>query len=252
MSGWWESLYDELVGELLLSHRDPALAERAVDFVVDTAGLRAGDAVFDQGSGTGRLALPFLRRGFVVYGVDAIPAYVDEARVACASFGERARFACDDMARHVPPGPVDVVVSWWTCLGYWANDDDNRAPLCRAFEALRPGGTFVVDTMNVAQVLRGFRAVETDTLARPDGTAALVRTSRIELSTGTLHKTWAWTLPSGTTRTHESAVRLYLPHEWRRLLREAGFADVDFFGDVDGSALQPDSPRCLIVARRPA
>jgi SAM-dependent methyltransferase len=251
MNDWWLSLYDDLVAELLLAHRDPDLADRAVEFITKAAGLRPGDAVFDQGCGTGRLALPMLRRGLRVHGVDAIASYVEAARAACLPFGDAASFACGDMADRGPPFTVDAVVSWWTCLGYRADDEANTYPLVRAFEALRPGGAFVVDTMNVAQVLRDFRPTQIDTLQRPDGVATLVRESRVDLASGTLFKTWSWRLPDGTTFSNDSAVRLYMPHEWARLLLAVGFDDVAFHGDVDGSALAPSSPRCVVVARKP-
>jgi SAM-dependent methyltransferase len=251
MSGWWMSLYDDLFGEFFLDRRDPDEAERAVDFLLRVARLREGDAVFDQGAGNGRLMVPMLQRGLRVHGVDANPHYVEQARTACAGFGARASVSCGDMATEGPPFVVDAVVSWWTTLGYWEHDDDNLRPLVRAFAALRPGGTFVLDTMNVAQLLGAVRALETDTFTRGDDTVTLVRESVVDLAAGVLRKTWTWTLPDGRRLVHPSAVRLYLAHEWARLLKSAGFVDVEFFGDEPGAVLSLASARCRIVARRP-
>lgn len=250
---WWALLYDELLAELMFDGADPAEAAETVALLRRAAVLWPGARVFDQGCGNGRLALPLLAEGAVVEGVDLIPAYTAAAaqRAQAAGLASGARFWAGDIAEALPSAPCDLALSWWTCLGYAPTDAENLRPLQRAFEALRPGGTYAIDTMNAAQVLRAFLPSVERRQARPEGELRLVRESWIDLPAGVLHKRWRWALPEGATRERDSAVRLYLPHEWARLLGEAGFVDLRFFGDLSGGPLTEDSPRCIIFARRP-
>ena len=251
---WWLALYDELVAELLLDGADPADARDTVALLRREGLLPAGARVFDQGCGNGRLALALLAAGAVVEGLDIVPAYVEQARARAlaAGFGAAARFTVGDIGAQGPSAPCDLALSWWTCLGYAPTDAENLRPLQRAFAALRPGGTFVIDTMNVAQVLRDFAPRVERRGERPDGALTLVRESRVDLAAGVLHKRWTWALPDGASRARDSAVRLYLPHEWAGLLQAAGFVDLRFSGDLHGAPLGLNSPRLIIFASRPA
>lgn len=250
MTDWWTALYDDLLADLLLDG-DATEADQTADALVGLLHLAPGDRVFDQGCGTGRVALPLLQRGLRVFGIDGVPAYIERARRAAGDH-PGATFAVGDIHHDGPPEPCDGAFSWWTCLGYHPTDAENRRPLARALAALRPGGRYALDTMNVASVLRRFRPVETHTLERPEGTVSLTRTSRFDLAAGVLHKEWAWTLPDGRILRRPSAVRAYLPHEWIRLMTEIGFQVEAAWGDLDRSPLTEDSPRCILVARRPA
>ncbi len=70
---WTAQRYDELWPEL----RDPALLDRAVDFL---AALAGDGAALELGVGTGRLALPLSQRGVRVHGIDLAPAMLDVLR----------------------------------------------------------------------------------------------------------------------------------------------------------------------------
>src|SRR6185312_5184831 len=50
----------------------------------------------------------------------------------------------------------DAVFNLWTSFGYFENETEDRLVLDRAFRALRPGGAFVLETVNLYAVLRRF------------------------------------------------------------------------------------------------
>lgn len=242
---WWEPFYDDLLAEMLLV--------RDGDEITDTlaflrrVGLRDGARVFDQCCGIGSLAIPLAAAGHPVVGVDQAAAYVERARRAAppgASFhtGDAFRFVCDP--------PADFCINWWTSFGYAETDGENAAMLRRAFESLRPGGTFVLDTMNVANVLFDFRPTVVTERDTPLGRIRLVRESRLDLASGHLEKVWRYELPGREPVVHRSRVRLISPHRIAELLRGVGFGAVELFGGVDGRALDRESPRCIAVARR--
>ena len=246
---WVEALYDELLADVLL-RRDEV--SRELDFLCQALELRAGMTVFDQGCGVGSLALPLAQRGLHLVGIDQAGAYVGEARATAAQLGLTASFHLADARTFVPSPPVDAAFSWWTSWGH-ADDAGNLAMLQRAAQALKPGGRFVLDGMNVCGVLRDFapEVVTTRAVARLGGEVELRRLSRVDLPRGELLKTWVYSLPDGRQVRRPSAMRLYPPWQVQALLEAAGFVEVRLLGSMEGEPLALDSPRLIPVARRP-
>jgi SAM-dependent methyltransferase len=253
MGDWWASLYDDLLAEVLLERASPAEVEATIDFLADRLELRPGATVFDQCSGIGSLAVPLAVRGYRVVGVEQAEGYVERARqeATAAGVGERCRFVASDAFAVGPGEPCDAAFNWWTSFGYALDDGQNRRMLAQAFEALVPGGVFVLDTLNLPGVLRGFREHEVTRRRTPRGEVVLVRESRVDPDAGALRKRWTYFLPDGRRVEHDSAVRLYLPHTLGELCRAEGFVEIELFGSIAGEPLALDSPRCLLRARKP-
>ena len=225
--------------------------EATLDFLTDKLELRPGSTVFDQCSGTGSLALPLAARGHRVIGVEQSQAYVARAQQQAATRGLACRFVAGDAFEVGPGEPCDAVFNWWTSFGYALDDRKNGEMLSRAFEALVPGGIFLLDTLNLPGVLRGFRLHEVTRRATARGEVVLVRESRVDAAAGALRKRWTYFLPDGRRVEHDSAVRLYLPHTLADLCKAAGLTDVVLYGSTMGDPLGIDSPRCILRARRP-
>jgi hypothetical protein len=119
------------------------------------------------------------------------------------------------------------------------------------YRTLRPGGRFALDFQNVPRLMRQFQSYFVHHVGE-DGKTLLVRESTLDLAGGSLRQRWIFVLPDGSRRIQHSAIRLYLPHDLARMLQECGFADVTFHGGVRGEPLSLDSPRCILIARRPA
>jgi SAM-dependent methyltransferase len=247
---WWTTLYDGTLAELLLVRRDAEELRATVAFLSEQLGLRPGAVVFDQCCGIGTLSIPLAAAGAEVIGVDQSAAYIERARREANGRRLPCTFHTADAFEFVPDQPCDAALNWATSFGY-AEDRRNRAMLCRAFEALRSGGRFVLDYQNIPFILRHFREHIIRRHAVPGGEILLLRESTLHLNRGTLEQRWTLVLPDGRRRLGHSAVRLYLPHVLADLLRECGFVEVAFHGGVRGESLGPDSPRCICVARKP-
>jgi SAM-dependent methyltransferase len=241
---WWKPLYGDLLAELLLERSDVA---DTIAFLVRELCLAPGARVLDQCCGIGSLALPLAARGFSVVGVDQSERYVERAKEDAARAGLEVELVHADACAFVPSAPVDAAFNWWTSFGYAPDDDANLEMLRRAFDALAPGGAFALDFMNVPGVYRGLQR----SVVTRKAEIVLVRESELDLARGAINKRWTYFLPSGERVIHDSAVRLYQPHDLGAMLTRAGFEGVSFFGDVRGEQLELDSPRCIAVARRP-
>lgn len=250
---WWHDLYDDLLAEALLVRADPSELDATARFIVDRLELGDHDVVFDQCFGIGSVALELAARGFRVTGVEQATSYVARANAEA----NRARLEVDlrqgDARTFVSPHPARGAFNWWTSFGYSADDADNAKMLARAFESLAPGGSFLLDTMNLPGVLRSFESETTITRDTPQGRLTLLRRTELDLHAGVMNKRWSYVLPNGETvdKPATSLVRLYLPHTLALLLEGVGFRDVRLYGDVRGGPLEIDSPRCICHARRP-
>ncbi|MFI5719797.1 class I SAM-dependent methyltransferase [Nocardia sp. NPDC051750] len=246
---WWAELYDELLADQLLV-RDEGQVEPALRFLIDRLELTGRARVLDQCCGIGSLTVPLARQGFRMTAVDQAAGYIERARREAGSAGVTVEFTAADACVFLPAHPVDAVFNWWTSFGY-GDDDENRRMLERAFDALRPGGRFALDTMNVPGVLRGFRPDSILHRTTGRGQVTLLRETSIDFAAGRMLKEWTYFVDGQFATRHHSSVRLYLPDAIVTMLRAVGFADIELVGDLTGAPLTLDSPRLIVLARRP-
>lgn len=251
-SKWWERLYDELLAEMLLERADGAEVDETLAFLQKALALTPGARVFDQCCGIGSLSIPLAQRGFRVSGCDLMPAYVERAMRKASGLGLELDLVAADAFEHVAVPTCDAAFNWWTSFGYATSDQQNASMLAGAFSSLRPNARFALDFMNVPGVLRGFLPrVETRRNTRY-GEVTLVRDSAVDLRAMAMTKRWSYRLPDGSLVEHDSWVRLYSPNELVSLVASVGFTDIALYGGLKFEALTLDSPRCIVVARRPA
>jgi SAM-dependent methyltransferase len=248
MTDWWSELYDDQLADVLLEGTSPAELEATMRFLVEHLALAPGDRVFDQCAGTGRLTIPLAAWGAEVVAVEQCARYVERARTTAAAAAVSPQLVIGDAFEYVPDRPCRAALNWWTSFGYLPDDAGNARMLRRAFEALAPGGRFALDYPNVPGLYRGFRAHE---ITRRAG-LVMLRESELDLARGLLHKRWTFLAPDGRRVERPSTVRLYPPDRLAALLVSVGFDEPQIFGDLDGSPIALDSPRCIVVARRAA
>ncbi|MBV9002924.1 MAG: class I SAM-dependent methyltransferase [Solirubrobacterales bacterium] len=113
------------------------MAER----LVESAGLRAGDAVLDVATGTGNAAIAAARCGCEVTGVDYVEALLERGRERAAAEGLSITFAEGD-AEQLPyaDDSFDAVLS---CVGVMFTPDHEQAA-AELVRVCRPGGTMAL------------------------------------------------------------------------------------------------------------
>jgi len=245
---WWKQFYDEHLAHMLLHPATGEDSTRTCDFLTEILQLSPGDRIFDQCCGTGRLGIEFAKRGFQVIGIDLAEGYIHEAQ---ALKQENSEFHAADAFLFTTDEPCHAVVNWWTSFGYSSDDQENGQMLARANESLVPGGIFAMDYMNTPNLYRNFKPLVTTTQVHEGETTTLHRRSAIDFAAGRLLKKWEYHLPTGETVEHDTATQLYSPNQLVRFFEEYGFVEIKLFGDIDGSDLALESPRCIIVGRKP-
>ena len=200
--------------------------------------------VLDVPCGHGRIANRLAARGARVTGLDATPRFLELARAGATAAGVEVEYVEGDMrSLPWPDERFDRVFSWFTSFGYF-DDEDNRRVLREACRVLRPGGRFLVELNNLAELLpRWLPSV----VVENEGNLSIDR-SRFDPVTGRA-TTERVLVRDGAIRRLTFSVRMFLAVELGDWLRSAGFRDVEFY-DGAGEPLTAEGRRLIAVARR--
>lgn len=244
-----ERFFREAWPEISPALESPEDAARAVRWIVGAARLPAGARVLDAPCGFGRHSVEFARRGYRVTGVDFNETELSRAQEAAARAGVTLTLVGQDMRDMEFFTEFELAVNLFSSIGYFSDDED-RLLLDRFWQALAPGGVFVLDTRNRDQCVRSLPPEERQ--AVDDWTL------RIEHAFDPLTSRWQarwWRLGrEGTgepqTLIGDSVIRLYSAHEIRAMLRPERWSRVDLYGGLDGTPFSLDSPRLVVVARK--
>ena len=240
---WYESFFEADEWVLLATTRDTERTELEVDFVASQ--IRPAGRVLDVPCGTGRVAVPLAERGFTVAGLDISEAVLAVAREADPGID----FRHGDMRELPwPDESFDAVLNLWTAFGYFETQAEDERVLAEVARVLVPGGVFVLDTVNQAALVRGFRPQAWEEL---DDGSILLQEHRYDLITGRSQAVWTFVRDGGRTELSFDH-RLYTTPEYVELLRRAGLQTTAFFGAADGSELTWDTWRQIIVATKPS
>jgi len=246
---WYRSYFDEAVLRLYRSRVDPAEARTETAALLEWMGLPLGGEVLDVGCGWGRHALLLAEAGLRVTGVDISPAALEAAASASTEAGLSVRWEERDMRSLGFDEEFDAALSLFSSLGYFLSDQEDLTVLRGIHRALRPGGTFLLETMHRDSFVMGFQrreqwpAVEGDT---EGGTVEVER--RFDALEGVNSERLTW--PDGRVKEH--AMRIRTATEWVALLEAAGFEIEEVWGGWDEEPLLPSSAILVVLGRRGA
>ncbi|GAA2431261.1 class I SAM-dependent methyltransferase [Actinomadura vinacea] len=214
-------------------------SDHEADFIWRLLELEPGMEVLDLGCGYGRIADRLAQRGCRVTGLDSTPEFLERARRDSAE----VTYVEGDMRELPWTERFDRIVCWFTSFGYF-DDDGNRRVLSEAARALKPGGRFLVETIDRDWLLRRFQHAS---VIERDGDRIVDRHTWEPL-TGRL-VTDRTVIREGRTRDLRYFVRMLTFTELRGWLHDAGFGEVEGL-DETGEPLGPESNRMIVVATR--
>jgi ubiquinone/menaquinone biosynthesis C-methylase UbiE len=238
---WWESWFGEEYLELY-PLRDLASARREVAFALAHLDPEPMP-LLDLCCGPGRHSLRFAEKGYSPVGLDYSAPLLELARAR----GENLRLVRGDM-RALPfsSGAFRSVVNFFTSFGYFLREMDNVAVVTEIERVLAPGGRFLCDTFGRDHVI-----------------ARLVREENRSTGEREYHIRRGWNPETrrvekeievrrgGSTETFRESVRAYTADELTGVFRGAGLAVEATWGDFEGGPAGGDSPRLIVLARKP-
>ena len=209
--------------------------------------LKPGMAVLDLACGHGRITLELARRGYRMTGLDLSPRSLELAREAA----EREELAIDwvraDM-REIPTGSeFDAVVSVFTSFGYFEQEQDNQRVLQGVERALAPGGSFLIDVVNLLGLARRYQ----ERRWSEEHGVLFLEEFEFDVLRGRNRARWTLVKQDGARGELVHSLRTYAPHELMAMLERAGLELEGSWGGFDGSELSLDSWRLILLARKP-
>lgn len=232
--------YREWFGEEYLdlyAYRDEEEARQHVAFFKSQIGSIDG-AVLDLACGGGRHIQEFIELGYRVIGCDLSLILLRNAR--------EQPFHPDvvraDM-RNLPfaRSAFSGLVNFFTSFGYFETEVENARVIAEMCRVLTPGSPFLFDYLNVARELD--RMVHREERETENGLVQIERW--FDSASGTFNKR----IKVGERRFLER-VRGYNLDEISALFAANGFSIKDVYGDFNGGAFTPESPRLILIGKR--
>jgi len=244
---WYTSFFDDEWLQSIALHIPPERTAREVDFLVEALRLEPGARILDLACGHGRHSLELARRGYRVTGLDLSEPSLAIAREAAEREGLQVEFLHGDM-REIPfVAEFDAVINMFTAFGYLESEAEDQRVLDGVARALKPGGAFLMDTINALWLFRHFRPFEWQELK---GGTLLLEKRAYDPLTGRHNATWLLIHPDGRRHQQQGSFRLYTLVELAAMLRRAGLTVEATWGDFEAGEYGLDTRRMIVLARR--
>jgi SAM-dependent methyltransferase len=236
-SAWYEDWFKSPYYPMLYAHRDEQEAEVFLQYLLDFLVPSKGAKIWDLACGNGRHSRYLAHKGFEVIGTDLSLPFIEYAQ-RYALPGQT--FIRQDM-RDAPPGnDFDYVLNLFTAFGYFDLPEDDLRVLEQIHCGLKPGGTLVLDYLNLATALERLVEYEEKTLNNVHFTLRRsIRNQRIhkeiEVRDGQFfHR-------------YEESVKIIDFTDFQQLFTLAGFRIVHTWGNYHGEAFDPAHSQRLIL-----
>ena len=245
MAAWFERFFEGLYARVLPDTFDEETTQGHARIVKRLLRARKGASVLDIPCGTGRVTLPLAGMGLVMTGVDLTARYLARARREARRRGLDVRFIESDMRDIAFEGEFTGAFNWFGSFGYFS-DADNLAFCRRIFNALKPGGRFLVEGLNKSWLVSHLRPTVESEVA---GVKITTR-HRWDDRTGRIQGTWTFRKGRVMER-RRSSMRVFNGAEIRGLLRTAGFREIVLYGYSPVARFTQHSRRMIAVGRKP-
>ena len=226
---------------------------------------KSGPRAMDLCCGMGRISAELARRGFSVTGVDLSEAMLEAAREDAAYECLDIEYVHSDARAFRRPNFFDTAINLYISFGYFEDPADDLLVARNVCESLKPGGSFIIETLGKEIAVRDFTPGEwferagyavltqyeaVDSWAGLKNRWILVRNDDVSHGRAPGHK---GVPESGKTPARIEKVftqRLYSATELRALLLDAGFSMVELYGGWDERPYDQNAESLIAVGRK--
>jgi ubiquinone/menaquinone biosynthesis C-methylase UbiE len=243
-SGWWDDffpIFRPFFG--LLSQKQTNAQAR---YIIEKLNLKPGRKFLDCACGIGRISLPLAKKGIRVTGVDITQSYLDELSKKAKQRGLKINVARADMRRINYDSQFDAGGNLWTSFGFFEKESDNRLVVKKMYQALKPGGKFMLHVINRDWIMANYS---------PRGWQEVAGVKSMEeryfdYSTSVNYGTWHF-LKDGEEKSIDVPIRMYSFHELIAMFESVGFIDIEGYGSIKNEPISRDKQMMFIIGTRP-
>lgn len=240
---WFATWFDSPYYHTLYKNRDDKEASYFIDHLVKKLNIPHQGRVLDLACGRGRHSVYINSLGFTVTGADLSEQSIEYAK---QFENDTLNFVVHDMRRPIAINYYTHIVNLFTSFGYFDNPRDNANVLESVYQALQPGGLFVLDYMNSRKVIDNLLRRETKLV---DGISFNIYRS---LEQGFIKKRIEFT-DQGKDYKFTEKVQAFKQPDFEAMFAASGLKIVHTFGDYFLNEFNPrQSDRLIIVAQKPA
>ncbi len=244
-SDWWRTFFTGLAVDMWLQAMPEEVTQSEADFVQKVLAVPPPAKLLDLPCGGGRHSLALAARGYAMTGVDISPVFLDHARGRANASALSIRWEKREM-RDLPwEREFDGAFSLGNSFGY-LTDEGNAAFLKAVARTLKPGARFLINTGSLLETVmpslqeRAWIKVG-DVYFLPD--------RRYDPASGRLEVEYTF-IRDGRTEEKQTSTRLYTYREFRRMLEEAGFSDLQAYSSMNQEPFQYGAKQLFMVATR--
>lgn len=219
-----------------------------VDGVVRLLDLTGGRRVLDIPCGYGRHSIELARRGHCVTGADLNAVHLARANEDAETQGVSVKFERQNMLSLGYREEFDAVINMFYSFGFFGTDDENLDVLRNFYQALVPGGKFLMHTdVNVPRIRAG--GYKTHEVRNLVGGGRLRIDERFDEVTRRIEG--QWTIEQGAIHSSRTySVRVYEALEFVQMCLDVGFVSCSAMGDWNGTPYSADAEEIIFVAQK--
>jgi len=236
---WWSRIFNSLYlktdSDVI---DDRAITSQEVDLFSKILNLSPEDKILDLCCGQGRHSLELSRRGFrYIEGLDRSHYLIQRAKMCAKREGLDVKLR-EGNARKLPysPDSFDVVMILGNSFGYFETIDDDIRVLKEVFRVLKPWGKVLIDVADGDYLRAHYRPRSWEWMDKKHFVCRERSLSHDEQRL--ISREVITRVEKGVIADQFYAERLYNKETISKFMRDAGFSDVSFHGEIS-----PDSKR---------
>jgi cyclopropane fatty-acyl-phospholipid synthase-like methyltransferase len=235
-----------------LESKKQTLSDRTVtevEGVIRLLDLKKGQRLMDCPCGYGRHSNELCARGINVVGSDINSVHLAKAKKNAVARGLATEFVKENMIELHYHNKFDAVINMFYSFGFFDTDEENFKVLENFYEALKPGGKFLMHTdVNMTRIASGKYKFDERRKLTSGNNLRVIDTYDEE--TKRIEGKWIIRSSNGKSKEVDYSVRVYTKEEFTQMCFDAGFSKVTIYSDWAGSEYSEDAEDMVVIAQK--
>ena len=205
--------------------------------------------ILDCPCGYGRHSIELAKRGFKVTGSDINSIHLEKAAQDAKANSVKVLFNKESMLDLKYFSEFDAVINLFYSFGFFETDEENERVLTNFYNALIPGGKFLMHTdVNIPRIISGkYKEQEQRQLA--DG-GVLKIIDKYDPVSRRINGSWIIKNQKSNEIKKDYSVRVYSREEFIDLSKKVGFKRCDVFSNWNGDKYSEDAEDMIVVVEK--